>query len=320
MASRNGLATPITVVLTVAVLHPLPDAREAGRVVAAPTPFRRAAEDADALRYRCGVDSFSVAVVLGSGLGAFADALDHADRVPMSELAGFPAPAVPGHAGEVVVGRLGDQAVLVLAGRVHLYEGYSAHEVVHGVRVAAAAGVHSTVLTNAAGGIRPDLAVGSLVGISDHLNLSGANPLIGPHDGPEPSFVDLSAAYDPQWRRQAAAVRPGMAEGVYAGLAGPSFETPAEIRMLTTMGADLVGMSTACETIASRHLGVRVAGVSLVTNRAAGLGEPLSHDEVMAVGRAAADDIVAFLRLFVATIAAGSSEPSGTRSPNPSSP
>ena len=286
----------------------------------APTPFRRAAQDADALRARCGVDSFAVAVVLGSGLGAFADALEHADRFPMSDLIGFPAPAVPGHAGEVVVGRLGDQAVLVLAGRVHLYEGYSAHEVVHGVRVAAATGVHTTVLTNAAGGIRPDLAVGSLVRISDHLNLSGANPLTGPHDGPQPSFVDLSAAYDPEWRRQAAAVRPGMAEGVYAGLAGPSFETPAEIRMLTAMGADLVGMSTACETIASRHLGVRVAGVSLVTNRAAGLGEPLSHDEVMAVGRAAADEIVAFLGLFVAAIAADPSERSGTTTPAPRSP
>ena len=269
-----------------------------------PVPFERAAIDADALRARCGVERFSVAVVLGSGLGAFADALDGAERFPMSELAGFPAPAVAGHAGEIVVGRLGAHDVLVLAGRVHLYEGYSPHQVCHGVRVAAAAGVHTTVLTNAAGGIRGDLAVGSLVGIADQINLSGANPLTGPHDGPQPSFVDLSAAYDPDLRALAVAVQPDLAEGVYASLAGPSFETPAEIRMLAGMGADLVGMSTAGETIASRHLGVRVAGISLVTNRAAGLGEPLSHDEVMAVGRAAADEIVAFLGAFVTAIVA----------------
>jgi purine-nucleoside phosphorylase len=272
-------------------------------------PFGRAAADADALRSRCGVDRFSVAVVLGSGLGAFADALDDADRFPMGELAGFPAPAVAGHAGEIVVGRLGGHDVLLLAGRVHLYEGHTAHQVCHGVRVAAAAGVHTTVLTNAAGGIRSDLAVGSLVRISDHLNLSGANPLTGLHDGPQPSFVDLSAAYDPDLRSRATEVRPGMAEGVYAALAGPSFETPAEIRMLATIGADLVGMSTACETIASRHLGVRVAGISLVTNRAAGLGGPLSHAEVTAVGRAATEDIVAFLGPFVAKVAADRPEP-----------
>jgi purine-nucleoside phosphorylase len=278
--------------------------------MAAPaTPFRLAANDADALRSRCGIDSFSVAVVLGSGLGAFADALDGGDRVPMGDLPGFPAPAVPGHSGEIVVGRLGGHDVMVLAGRVHLYEGYTAHEVCHGVRVAAAAGVHTTVLTNAAGGIRADLAVGSLVRISDHLNLSGANPLTGPHDGPQPSFVDLSAAYDPELRMMAATVMPGMAEGVYAGLAGPSFETSAEIRMLAAMGADLVGMSTACETIACRSAGVRVAGVSLVTNRAAGLGDPLSHAEVTAVGRAAAADIVAFLGPFVAAVASDTAAP-----------
>lgn len=263
------------------------------------TPFERAEADAEALRHRTGVGRFAVAVVLGSGLGAFADSLEGAVAFPMTELSGFPAPAVTGHAGTVVAGRLGGHDVLVLAGRVHLYEGYSAHEVCHGVRVAAAAGVHTAVLTNAAGGIRPDLEVGSLVRITDHLNLSGANPLTGPHDGPQPSFVDLSAAYDPDLRARAAEVSPGMAEGVYAALAGPSYETPAEIGMLAAMGADLVGMSTANETIACRHLGVRVAGVSLVTNRAAGLGEPLSHAEVTAVGRGAAADIVSFLGRFV---------------------
>jgi len=262
-------------------------------------PFARAAADADALRARVGVDRFAAVVVLGSGLGAFAETLADAERIPMAEMSGFPTPAVTGHAGTIVAGRLGGHEVLVLAGRVHLYEGHGVHQVCHGVRVAAAAGVRLAVLTNAAGGIRPDLDVGSLVRIADHLNLSGANALTGPHDGPQPSFVDLSAAYDPALRILAAEVSPDMAEGVYAALSGPSYETPAEIRMLATMGADLVGMSTANETIACRHLGVRVAGVSLVTNRAAGLGEPLSHQEVTAVGHAAAADIVAFLGAFV---------------------
>jgi len=272
------------------------------------TAFGSAAADAAALTRRAGVEAFDVAVVLGSGLGAFADALEDSARFPMTELAGFPAPGVAGHAGQIVVGRLDGHDVLVLAGRVHLYEGRSVHEVCHAVRVAAFAGVRATVLTNAAGGIGPDLAVGSLVRITDHVNLSGANPLTGPHDGPQPTFIDMSAAYDPELRDLATTVRPGMAEGVYASLAGPSYETPAEIRMLATIGADLVGMSTACETIALRHLGVRVAGVSLVTNRAAGLGEPLSHDEVTAVGRAAADDIVSFLSAYLPAVAAASAE------------
>ncbi len=269
-----------------------------------PTPFASAAADAAALTDRAGVERFDVAVVLGSGLGAFADELDGATRFPMTALPGFPRPRVAGHAGEIVVGRLDGHDVLVLAGRVHLYEGRSPHEVCHGVRVAAMAGVRAAVLTNAAGGIRDDLAVGSLVRIADQVNLSGANPLTGPHDGPQPTFVDLSAAYDPALRDLAGSLRPGMAEGVYASLAGPSYETPAEIRMLATIGADLVGMSTAGETIALRHLGVRVAGVSLVTNRAAGLGDPLSHEEVTAVGRAAADDIVTFLGAYLPAIAA----------------
>jgi purine-nucleoside phosphorylase len=240
-----------------------------------------------------------VAVVLGSGLGSFADALDESQRVPMADLPGFSRPGVAGHAGEVVAGHLDGHDVLVLAGRVHLYEGRSAHEVSHGVRMAAAAGAHTVVLTNAAGAIDPGYPIGSLVRIGDHLNLSGANPLTGDHDGPQPGFVDLSEAYDAGLRARAAELAPGMAEGVYAALAGPSFETPAEIRMLGTVGATLVGMSTACETIACRHLGMRVAGFSLVTNRAAGLGEPLSHEEVTAVGRAAATEVVAFLRAFV---------------------
>lgn len=264
-----------------------------------PAPYARAAEAAAELRRRTGIDTFDVAVVLGSGLGRFADSLEGAQRVPVDELPGFAPPSVPGHAGAVLAGRIDGRAVLVLAGRVHLYEGHDVHQVCHGVRMAAAAVVGAAVLTNAAGGIDPELTVGSLVRITDHLNLSGANPLTGPHDGPQPGFVDLSVAYDPDLRTIAADLAPEMAEGVYAGLAGPSFETPAEIRMLATMGAGLVGMSTTCETIALRQLGVRVAGFSLVTNRAAGLGEPLSHEEVTAVGEAAATDVVGFLGAFV---------------------
>ncbi len=269
---------------------------------ATPTPFARAARAADQLRTRTGVEAFDVAVVLGSGLGRFADSLEGATRLEVTELEGFPASGVPGHAGQVVCGRLGGLEVLVLAGRVHLYEGHDAHQVCHGVRMAAAAGVHTAVLTNAAGGIDLGYRVGSLVRLGDHLNLSGANPLTGPHDGPQPGFVDLSTAYDAELRQVAGRVDPAMAEGVYAALAGPSYETPAEIRMLATLGATLVGMSTANEAIALRQLGVAVAGFSLVTNRAAGLGPPLSHEEVTEVGRAAATDVVSFLHAFVTAV------------------
>jgi len=263
------------------------------------TPFAAAAAAADQLRGALGGCRPDVAVVLGSGLGAFAAALDDVRRVPMDDVHGFVGPTVPGHAGEVVAGRLEGRCVLVLAGRVHLYEGHSAHQVCHGVRTAAALGVGTVVLTNAAGAIEPAYSVGSLVRIGDHLNLTGANPLTGPHDGPQPSFVDLTVAYDRELRALAGELAPDMPEGVYAALSGPSFETPAEIRLLRAVGADLVGMSTACETIACRQLGVRVAAFSLVTNRAAGLGEPLSHEEVTEVGQAAAGDVVDFLTRFV---------------------
>jgi len=276
-----------------------PDGAGSAPPGAGPGPYALAIQAAEVLRQRTGVDQFDVAVVLGSGLGSFADSLDDAQHVATDELPGFAAPTVPGHAGSVVVGRIAGRSVLVLAGRVHLYEGRSIHQVCHGVRMAAAAGVGAAVLTNAAGGIDPAYRVGSLVRIADHLNLSGANPLTGPHDGPQPGFVDLSVAYDAGLRATAAEVAPDMAEGVYAALAGPSFETPAEIRMLAGLGATLVGMSTANETIALRQLGVRVAAFSLVTNRAAGLGEPLSHEEVTAVGTAAATEVTGFLRAFV---------------------
>jgi purine-nucleoside phosphorylase len=228
------------------------------------------------------------AVVLVSGLGAFADTLTDSRRVAMGAPYLFPAPTVAGHAGSISFGFVAGQAVLVFAGRNHLYEGHSAHTVVHNVRVAAALGAQTVILTNAAGAVTDDLEVGSLVRITDHINLTGANPLTGPHDIPGTGFVDLSAAYS----QQAALACPELRTGVYAAFAGPSYETPAEVRMARTLGANLVGMSTVPEAIAAMQLGLEVIGLSLVTNRAAGLGGPLSHCEVAAVGAAATSSVV----------------------------
>ena len=250
--------------------HPAPPASD---------PWRRAQGSARRLADRLGGD-VELAVVLGSGFAGVVDDWAEASA-PMGEL-GFPTPTVPGHEGTVLSGAVDGHRVLFLCGRVHLYEGHSPAAVVHGVRTVAALGCPRLVLTNAAGSLRPDLAVGDLVAISDHLNLSGANPLTGAHDLPHPRFVDASEVYTLSAALAAAA---GLTSGVYAALPGPTFETPAEIRMLATLGADLVGMSTALEALAAHALGVRVAGMSLVTNAAAGLGAELSHDEVTEVGR-----------------------------------
>jgi purine-nucleoside phosphorylase len=203
----------------------------------------------------------------------------------MTELPGFAPPAVPGHHGRIRVVEIGSRRALIFLGRTHLYEGHGVAAVVHGVRTALAAGVTTVVLTNAAGGTRPEHQnVGDPVLISDHLNLTGHNPIGGP------KFVDLTDAYSPALRTLAREIEPDLAEGVYAALPGPSYETPAEIRMLRTLGADLVGMSTVPETIAAREGGAAVLGISLVTNIAAGLaGRPLDHQEVLAAGRAAAE-------------------------------
>jgi len=241
---------------------------------------------ADALRKRASADSFDVALVMGSGWLPAADALGApAEEITMTELPGFAPPAVPGHNGRIRVVEVGSQRTLVFLGRTHLYEGHGVAAVVHGVRTALAAGVRTVVLTNAAGGTRPEHQnVGDPVLISDHLNLTGHNPISGPN------FVDLTDAYAPGLRDLAREIDPGLAEGVYAALPGPSYETPAEIRMLRTLGADLVGMSTVPETIAAREGGASVLGISLVTNIAAGLaGQPLDHQEVLAAGREAAE-------------------------------
>ncbi|HEY7483409.1 MAG TPA: purine-nucleoside phosphorylase [Streptosporangiaceae bacterium] len=241
---------------------------------------------ADELHSRTGTESFDVALVMGSGWVPAADVLGApATEFPATDLPGFAPPGVEGHAGRVRVVEIGGRRALVFLGRTHLYEGRGVDPVAHGVRAAVAAGVRTVVLTNAAGGLRPEWQqVGDPVLISDHLNLTGANPLTGA------KFLDQTEAYSARLRALAREVDPGLREGVYAAFRGPTYETPAEIRMLRTMGADLIGMSTVLETIAAREAGAEVLGVSLVTNIAAGLaGHPLDHEEVLAAGRAAAE-------------------------------
>lgn len=238
-----------------------------------------------------GASIHDVAVVLGSGWVPAADVLGSpAVEGALTDLPGFLAPTVAGHAGRFRSIEIGNVRVLALLGRTHLYEGRGPSPVVHGVRVAAAAGCRTVVLTNAAGGIRGDLAIGQPVLIADHLNLTGATPLAGA------AFVDLVDLYSARLRDVVRAADPTLVEGVYAALAGPQYETPAEVQMLRGLGADLVGMSTALEAIAARAAGMRVLGISLVTNLAAGMtGHPLDHAEVLAAGAAAAARMGALL-------------------------
>ncbi|OBK28595.1 purine-nucleoside phosphorylase [Mycobacterium asiaticum] len=249
-----------------------------------PDPAELATQAAQVIAERTGVNRHDVAVILGSGWSPAVAALGSPTAVlAQSEVPGFAPPRAAGHAGELLSVPVGEHRVLVLAGRVHAYEGHDLAHVVHPVRAACAAGTRIVVLTNAAGGLRPDLQVGQPVLISDHLNLTARSPLVGAQ------FVDLTDAYAARLRALARDTDPELAEGVYAGLPGPHYETPAEIRMLQTLGADLVGMSTVHETIAARAAGAEVLGVSLVTNLAAGItGEPLSHAEVLAAGAASA--------------------------------
>ncbi len=243
-----------------------------------------------------------VGLVLGSGLGAFADTLEHRTETPYSQIPGWPVSTAMGHAGKLVKGRIGDTDVLVMAGRAHLYEGYTAQQAAFGIRELARRGVRSLVLTNAAGGINLAYHPGQLVLISDHINLLGANPLTGPNDDSlGPRFPDMSEAYCREYREIAKEAGAGLGitleEGVYAAVPGPSYETPAEIRYLRTIGADLVGMSTVPETIAANHLGLKVLGISCVTNMAAGvLPKKLVHDEVIETGERVRDTLIALLR------------------------
>ncbi|MBE9375159.1 purine-nucleoside phosphorylase [Saccharopolyspora sp. HNM0983] len=242
-----------------------------------------------------GTDRHDVAVVLGSGWRPAADEIGTADtELTMADVPGFAAPSAVGHAGTIRSLRVGDKRVLVLLGRTHLYEGRGIEPVAHGVRTAAAAGCRGIVLTNAAGGIREGMRVGQPVLISDHVNLTARSPLIGA------DFTDLTDLYSPRMRDLARDIDPELEEGVYAGLPGPHFETPAEIRMLRGFGVDLVGMSTVLEAIAARAAGAEVFGLSLVTNLAAGLsGQPLDHREVLEAGQAAAGRMGRLLRSLV---------------------
>lgn len=263
-----------------------------------PDPDALARTAAHVIAERTEVPSHDVAIVLGSGWAPALAALGApTTALPMAGLPGFTSPTAEGHTGQLLSVPIGAHRVLVLAGRLHSYEGHELRHVVHPVRTACAAGARTIMLTNAAGGLRPDLTAGQPVLISDHLNLTARSPLVGP------LFVDLVDAYSPRLRQLAREVDPTLTEGVYAGLPGPNYETPAEIRMLRTLGADLVGMSTVHETIAARAAGADVLAVSLVANLAAGItGQPLSHAEVLAAGAAAAGRIGALLATVVARL------------------
>jgi inosine/guanosine/xanthosine phosphorylase family protein len=244
----------------------------------------------------------SVGMVLGSGLGGLADAIEDATAIPFEQLPGWPAASAPGHRGRLILGTLEGVPVACLQGRLHMYEGHSARRVAEPVLLMGRLGARTIVLTNAAGGVNPDFGAGTLMVIGDHLNLTGQTPLLGPNDDSVgPRFPDLTDAWDPELRRalHAAGEAAGvdLAEGIYAGLMGPAYETPAEVRMLRTVGADAVGMSTVMEAIAARWAGLRVCGVSLVTNPGAGLSDhPLSHREVLEAANAAGPRLEQVLR------------------------
>jgi len=250
----------------------------------------------------------AIGIILGSGLGAFADQIADAVAIPFAEIPNFPKSTVPGHSGRLVMGTLEGVPVAVMQGRVHAYEGYPPEEVTFPVRVLGLLGVKTLLVTNAAGGIRPGLKQGELVLISDHINFTGFNPVVGENDERfGPRFFDMSEAYSKRLRmltqRTAKDQNYEISEGVYLCVLGPSFETPAEIRAFHALGADLVGMSTVQEVIVARHMGLEVLGISCVTNLAAGIqAEPLSHEEVMETGRRVADRFTQLLAALVPAI------------------
>lgn len=252
-----------------------------------------------------------IALVLGSGLGAFADEFSNAVRIPYPKIPHFPRSTAIGHAGQLVFGSVEAIDVVAMQGRVHFYEGYSIKDVAFPIRVLVRMGVKAVILTNAAGGIKKDFTQGRLVVITDHINLQGANPLIGPNDEHfGPRFPDMSMAYDKKFRdltlAQGRRLGINLGEGVYAALAGPNYETPAEIRYLRSIGADLVGMSTVPEVLAARHSGMRVLGISCVTNAAAGiLDQPLDHREVLETAERIKGQFIGLLRAVIPDIASG---------------
>jgi purine-nucleoside phosphorylase len=250
-----------------------------------------------------------IGLVLGSGLGGFGDELSDATRIPYTNIPFFPRSTAVGHAGQMVIGNAAGVPVAAMQGRVHLYEGYSAHEVTFPVRVLDCMNIRAVVLTNAAGGINLEYKQGALVVLTDHINLQGHNPLVGPNDERfGPRFPDMTQAYSKPYREiaLAAAMKAGktLHQGVYAGLLGPSYETPAEIRYLRAIGADLVGMSTVLEVIAARHMGMKVLAISCVTNMAAGiLDQVINHEEVLETGKRVTGDFIALLRVVLPEMA-----------------
>ena len=275
--------------------------------------FTRAASAALVVRMQLSqkphLGSPEIVVVLGSGLGGFVEALEDTVAVPYGDIPNFPRATAAGHAGQLVIGKVGELTVAAMQGRVHGYEGYSSREAAFPVRVLGRLGIRSLVITNAAAGINPAYRQGDFVLISDHINLQGSNPLHGPNDERfGPRFPDMTAAYSARFRRiaQDAARELGipLAEGIYAAHAGPSYETPAEIRYLRTIGADLAGMSTVPEVIVARHMGIEVLALSCVTNLAAGLaGGAITHQEVLETGERAASTLTALLTAVLTRIA-----------------
>jgi purine-nucleoside phosphorylase len=275
-------------------------------VAETPDPYELARRAADELRHVTGVERYDVAVVLGSGWGPAIEELGtRVGELAVTELPGFPAPTAVGHTGTIRALDADGTPLLALSGRVHLYEGHPPATVVHGVRTAVAAGARTVILTNACGGVTEGLSVGQPVLISDHINHTGVSPLTGPQP-PAPyasRFTDMTDAYSPRLNALAREVEPDLADGVYMGFHGPQYETPAEVRMARTLGADLVGMSTVLETIAARHLGAEVLGISLVTNLAAGIAtEEITGDHVVEVARAASGRIGRLLRRTIARL------------------
>jgi purine-nucleoside phosphorylase len=277
-----------------------------------------ARKTADAIRKRSGGREPEVAIILGSGLGGLATKIEDAVRIPFADVPGFPKATVAGHEGALILGQLGDRSVVALSGRFHMYEGHPAALAGFPVRVASALGARMLFVSNAAGGVSTKLAVGDLMMISDHLNLTGANPLVGSAQRGDVRFPDMTEAYDPSLRKTlrsaADKLKIPLREGVYAGLLGPSYETPAEVRMLRLLGADAVGMSTVPEVITARALGIRVAGVSCITNAATGVtGAALAHEEVLDVTRRVGAQFEALVIGFLRETAVGQGAVSSAR-------
>ncbi len=283
--------------------------RKAAQKIKSDSEFERAEAAASLISAKSNLRP-KIALVLGSGLGAFADEFGNATKIPYAEIPYFPKSTAIGHAGQLIIGTVGDIPIAGMQGRVHLYEGYSVKEVAFPIRVFSRMGVKAVILTNAAGGIKREFTQGELVVIKDHINLQGVSPLTGENDERfGPRFPDMTVAYDRRFREMTVGEgnrnRIGLYEGVYAALPGPSYETPAEIRYLRTIGADLVGMSTVPEVIAARHCGMRVLGISCVTNAAAGiLDKPLDHKEVLETGERVRGQFIALLKTLIPRIAA----------------